>query len=125
MMMFQQKESIGKKGETLACKFLKKKGFRFLDQNFHAQGGEIDLVMYDKIREEYIFVEVKTRTNQAFGDIWESIPPQKIQKILKAGERYLLKKTKGENMPHYRIDAVFIVYQGPNPVIEHLENIGL
>lgn len=123
-MMFWKKINLGAEGEILALKFLKKKGFKFLDNNFHAQGGEIDLVMFDSKRDEYVFVEVKTRTNQAFGDILETIPPQKIQKILKAGERYLLQKIKSENMPHYRVDGVFIMYEGKKYTIEYLENIG-
>lgn len=125
MMLFSKKQTLGAKGEALALTFLKKKGLQFLEQNFHAQGGEIDIIMYDKKRKEYVFVEVKTRTNNAFGDILETIPPQKIQKILKAGERYLLMKTKSQNMPHYRVDSVFILFEGQKPVIEYMENIGL
>ncbi|MCK4453656.1 YraN family protein, partial [candidate division WOR-3 bacterium] len=37
------KTSIGKKGEALARKYLKKKGYNIIDHNFRCKLGEIDL----------------------------------------------------------------------------------
>lgn len=62
------RKMIGQRGETMAAKFFEKKGYEILERNFHAQGGEIDLIVYDHQNHEFVFVEVKTRTNDAFGD---------------------------------------------------------
>lgn len=38
--------SLGKLGENIALKHLKKKGYRFVDRNFRSKFGEIDLISY-------------------------------------------------------------------------------
>ncbi len=47
------------KGENLAGKFLKKRGYKILKRNYSGKSGEIDIIAYDK--GTISFVEVKTR----------------------------------------------------------------
>src|ERR1051325_7728398 len=57
---------LGSGGENLACRFLKKHGYKILYRNFKGRtGGEIDVVCRD--RDTLVFVEVKTRTREDFG----------------------------------------------------------
>src|SRR5438876_12115537 len=53
----------GAQGETLACRFLRRNGYKILYRNFKGHsGGEIDVVCRDK--DTLVFVEVKTRTRK-------------------------------------------------------------
>ena len=59
-MKLFSKQNIGKYGEKLAAKYLKKKGYRVIGKNLHFGRNELDLVVKNK---EFIaFVEVKTRS---------------------------------------------------------------
>src|ERR1043165_2939007 len=56
----------GAQGEKLACRFLKRSGYKILFRNFRGRrGGEIDIVCRD--HDTLVFVEVKTRTREDFG----------------------------------------------------------
>ncbi len=121
--MTREKE-IGDRGEALARQFLEAKGFRFVRQNFHAQGGEIDLVMLDPVLDEYVCVEVKTRNSDTFGDGAASITPQKFEKILAAAEDFFLKEIELPDMPFFRIDAVIVRCENGRTSCEHVEDIG-
>ena len=63
-----QKKELGKKGEEIAIRFLKKKGYRILERNYVCKMGEMDIIAREK--DTLAFIEVKTRTSTAFG------PPQ-------------------------------------------------
>jgi len=50
----------GARGEKLACRYLKRSGYKILLRNFRGRsGGEIDIVCRDN--DTLVFVEVKTR----------------------------------------------------------------
>lgn len=51
---------IGRLGEKLAVKFLKKEGYRIIERNRHESHNEIDMIA--KTKTDIVFVEVKTRT---------------------------------------------------------------
>jgi putative endonuclease len=51
---------LGAHGEKLACRFLRRQGYKILYRNFRARhGGEVDIVCRDD--DTLVFVEVKTR----------------------------------------------------------------
>lgn len=114
-------QSTGNYGETLACEYLKKRGYEIIERNYRIRGGEIDIVAMD---EEYmVFIEVKTRSSHDFGLPVESITPWKIRHLLKAAQFYLLKIDWG-NGP-FRLDFVSIDFADDrnNPTIELIKNI--
>ncbi|MCF7846510.1 MAG: YraN family protein [Candidatus Gracilibacteria bacterium] len=119
------KNPLGPKGEAIAAKYLQQRqGWELIDRNFHAQGGEIDLVMRDPESEEFIFVEVKTRTNEAFGGGKAAITQDKFEKMLRAIEDFFGKKMQLQEMPEFRIDAVILKIEGTKVFCEHVPNIG-
>ncbi len=66
----------GARGEKLACRFLKRNGYKILFRNFRGRsGGEIDVVCRDN--DTLVFVEVKTRTRE---DFWPAISRQWTEK---------------------------------------------
>ncbi len=79
--------SIGKTGEEIATQYFIKKGYKLLDKNFRTKNGEIDLI-FEKDN-TVIFVEVKFRTQDKFGDPIESITSKKISKIIETAKFYV------------------------------------
>ena len=69
------KKVLGRKGEKLAEKFLKEKGYTLLKRNFRTPFGEADLIMQDG--DEIVFIEVKTRTSETFGAPREAVGKEK------------------------------------------------
>lgn len=55
----------GKKGEDLAVKYLKEKGYIILETNWRFRRSEVDIIAKDGLI--LIFVEVKTRSYDYFG----------------------------------------------------------
>lgn len=99
------RHEYGDDGETLAEQFLLKKGFRLITQNYSSRWGEIDLVMEDG--PTLVFVEVRRRSNTAFGYPEESISPKKIQRVIKTALAYLMNTGTSHKM--VRFDVVSIV----------------
>ena len=60
------KQQLGQAAEQAACSYLTRHGLTLIARNFHARQGEIDLIMLDK--DTLVFVEVRFRSRQDFGD---------------------------------------------------------
>lgn len=61
-MKVYTRQQIGRKGERVAAKFLRRAGYRILARNQHFGRNELDLVVKD--RQYIVFVEVKTRSTE-------------------------------------------------------------
>lgn len=109
----------GQHGEEIATLFLKNLGYKILVNNFHSRFGEIDIIAKDK--DSIVFVEVKTRSNDAFGKPLEAIGSKKLLGLIKTGQLFLLKNNL-TNSP-YRLDAIEIILENQNPTINHIKNI--
>ncbi|MBI2595602.1 YraN family protein [Candidatus Daviesbacteria bacterium] len=111
----------GKKGEELACNYLKKSGYKILSRNFLIRGGEIDIIARDG--DILVFVEVKARYSHEYGLPKESITPWKIKALKKSALFYIQKINWGNNP--YRFDLVGIDYafSKDSPDIELIKNI--
>jgi putative endonuclease len=113
------KRSLGRWGEEKAAIYLKKQGYKILEQNARTSYGEIDIVAskYDTI----IFVEVKTRRSKAYGNPEESITQEKREHIINSGQAYLVDHPElGSN---WQIDVISIQCdQGNVTEIIHFEN---
>jgi len=111
--------TLGRRGEELARRFLKKKGYKILETNYRGRLGEIDLVAQDG--DSLVFVEVKTRSSMAFGHPLESINPRKQHQLTKAAGEYLA--GCGEEGRFCRFDAVSVLFSGDEePQLELIKN---
>src|SRR5438045_6507930 len=111
---------LGTRGENLACRFLRKNGYRILYRNFRGRtGGEIDIVCRD--RDTLVFVEVKTRTREDFGRPVEAVNRHQQQRIARGGLAWL--RLLGDPDILFRFDVVeVIIAEGQEPRLEILEN---
>ena len=114
--------STGRQGEQLAKKFLLQKGYFSICENYHIRGGEIDLIM--KKDDIIIFVEVKTRHGQYFGEGHEAVNGRKKIKLIRTIMHYL-----NENYQHsgqlWQLDVIGIQLQPEinRATIKHYQNI--
>jgi len=89
--------------EKIAATFLAQQGLKLVTTNFHCRYGEIDLIMQEG--NTLVFVEVRLRTNAAFGSAAASITPKKQQKLINTAQFYLQQQSL--NLP-CRFDAVLL-----------------
>ncbi|MDR0697757.1 MAG: YraN family protein [Tannerella sp.] len=108
---------LGKKGETVAVEYLKKKGYNILYLNFRYRRLEIDIVA--EIHNVLVIIEVKTKSSQNIAPPESKVDNKKILNIVNATDKYINKFNV--DMP-VRFDIITIVGKIPNIKIEHIEN---
>ncbi len=77
----------GRKGEELARAFLREQGWTILETNWRYQRAEVDIIAKDG--PVLVFVEVKTRSSEAFGRPEEFITPRKELFLTEAALAYM------------------------------------
>jgi len=97
------KRSKGDIGELFAIRLLSNLGYNLIERNFHSKFGEIDIIAQDG--NTLSFLEVKTRWSKKYGKPEESITPNKIRKIKKTIDYYLLMHNL-KNIKNYKIEIV-------------------
>lgn len=78
---------LGQRGEGIARRHLRRCGYLVLARNYRASGAEIDLVALDAA--QLVFVEVKTRSDEAAGMPQEAVDDHKREQIRRAAEAYV------------------------------------
>jgi len=81
------RQSLGKRGEDLACAELEKRGYVILDRRFRTRCGELDIVARDGT--VLVFIEVKARSGSNFGTPFESVTWKKRQRLSQMAASYL------------------------------------
>ena len=109
-----QSKGLGNYGEALAVKYLTNLGYNILDRNFTSKMGEIDIIAEDG--EYLVFVEVKYRTDTAYGLPFEAVTKAKQRKIKKTAQYYLLRHNAFDK------DCRFDIIDVQGDVIEHYKN---
>ncbi len=111
-------KDLGKIGERLAARHLRKRGYRIIERSYRSSVGEIDII--SKKGDYLVFVEVKTRRGDKFGKPFESVSKKKQAKIVKIAESYY------SNVKHTdltcRFDVISIEAKDDNYFIDHIEN---
>ncbi len=111
---------LGDRGERASVKFLRKAGYRILEQQCRNKFGEIDIVALDG--DCIVFVEVKTRRTTAKGHPVEAITFQKQQKLTRLALAYL--KERGWLERSARFDVISVLWNDGDrtPKIDHYPN---
>jgi putative endonuclease len=99
----------------MAAQYLRHHGFRVLYKNFRSRrGGEIDLVCRDCREKTLVFVEVKTRTTDAFGAPHTAVTRAQQDRIMRGAKEWL-RLINDPRVP-YRFDVVEVLIK-PNPQV--------
>ncbi|RNB76447.1 YraN family protein [Brevibacillus panacihumi] len=120
--MSMRRRVLGQQGEDLACLYLQDKGYVIRERNVRTRHGEIDVIALDG--RTLVFVEVRTRTADAYGTAQESITWKKRQKLRELALAYLQRQT--ESFPSFRFDVIAITcplgkVDGVATKIDHIE----
>ena len=110
----------GARGEKLACRLLRRSGYKILYRNFKGRsGGEIDIVCRD--RDTLVFVEVKTRTREDFGRPIAAVDREKQKRISRGGLNWLRMLDNPDIL--FRFDVVeVIIAEDASPRLELIKN---
>ena len=114
------KKIRGKKGEDLACRYLKEQGYRILDRNVRYKMGEIDIVA--QIDDTICFVEVKARTRTDYGMPRDAVDVRKQHKLIRCAQLYLKLHPGYAQRFSPRMDIVEILYREDGVFARHTSN---
>lgn len=120
MLFGKTTRDIGRYGEKVAARYLKKHGYRIRAKNFLSKHGEIDIVAENK--EFLAIVEVKARKDSPenfalYGLPSEAVTKKKQQHILYTARLYLEKHPTKKAI---RFDVIE-VYLGETATVRHIE----
>jgi ribonuclease HII len=108
--------SLGREAENLAAAYLEARGYDIVARNQRTGGGELDLVAQDG--EVLVFVEVKARSMDLFGNAAEAVDTRKQKRLIAAAQAYLAENCA--SLPVCRFDVMCLDYSGDAPGIEHM-----
>ena len=80
-------ERLGRQGEDIACRELRRRGYAILARRFRTRRGEIDIVARDG--DVLVFVEVKARSSRGFGGALGAVTPRKQRRVMAMAQRYM------------------------------------
>ena len=115
------KQRIGKYGEDLACDFLKRKGYKIISRNIKLSFQEIDII--SKFGDTIVFVEVKTRTGNSFGEADEVVTDEKVENLQKAICQYLSINNLDSSQIRLDLIAIDISKENKTARIRHYKDI--
>ncbi len=115
-MSFLRKE-IGTKGEKIAEKYLKKRGFKSLSRNFRKSVGEIDLLMGNG--EDLVIIEVRTVDKSYNYDISDKIPVAKRRQLVRVANHLIAEMD--DPIPNIRFDVCLVTLQ-PKISVNHIRD---
>jgi len=117
--MSNSRKELGRRGEELAVEYLKRKQYKILCCNYSSRLGEIDIIARNS--GDLVFVEVKTRSTDAFGSPAAAVTRRKQQQIIKVAQLYLQSKKLEESS--VRFDVVSVIIDKYNQkIIEIIRN---
>ncbi|RPH52940.1 MAG: YraN family protein [Desulfobacteraceae bacterium] len=111
-------QQFGKESESTAARYLKKKGYKIIEQNYRTKLGEIDIIAKEK--NTIVFVEVKSRKSASYGNPKYAVTPKKMRKISMVALYFL--KVTNQSSSKARFDVVSISHGGEDPQIEIIKN---
>ncbi|MBE6779454.1 MAG: YraN family protein [Clostridia bacterium] len=113
---------VGIQGEKRVAHFLRQRGFNVIKRNYQCRFGEIDIIAENG---EYIlFVEVKTRKQNALISGVEAVDSHKQSRITLSAQDYI-SKTLCEKQPRFDVAEVTVCEKSDGSVgysLKYIEN---
>ena len=85
---------------------MKNLGYWILVRNFKTNNGEIDIIAKDK--DEYVFIEVKTRVSKKYGRPLDAINESKKKHILQTSKYYIYVNNLENKFIRYDVIEVYM-----------------
>lgn len=108
---------IGRHAENIAVDFLMKKGWKILTQNYRYRRSEVDIIAQSQ--DIIVFVEVKYRASDAFGNPEDAVDERKQNQIIQGANHYVYTQNISSNI---RFDIISIQQMMNEYQITHFED---
>jgi putative endonuclease len=113
--------ATGRRGEDLAHRFLRDKGYQIVARNYRLASGRAEADLIARDGEDLVIVEVKTRETDAYGPPDRAVGTEKLRHMSWVAKDYAARtRTPPANL---RMDVVTVVLTQP-PRIELLRAVG-
>jgi putative endonuclease len=99
-----QRQELGILGENLAVDELRARGYSILARRHRSRYGEIDIIAEQG--RVVVFIEVKLRTTDLFGEAFEAIPRWKQRRIITVAVDYLSRNQLLDRPVRFDVAAV-------------------
>jgi putative endonuclease len=109
----------GGKGEDLAARYLRRRGYRILERNVWCGRFEIDLIVRRK--DTVVFVEVRSAASGGPVRPEDTVNARKREHIRQAARRWISRHPAPDHF--YRFDVIAVVFPASGrPEITHIED---
>ena len=116
--MTRERLDLGRLGEELALKEIKRLGYKVVTKNYRCPLGEIDLIA--RAADCLVFIEIKTRKDSSLGYAKEAVDQRKMRQISKVALAYM--KANDCMDSKARFDVIAIHIKGERAEIEFVRN---
>ena len=116
--MTRERLDLGKEGEELALKKIKRLGYKCIARNYRCLLGEVDLIASHE--DCLVFIEIKTRKGKSLGYAKEAIDGRKRRQLSKVALAYM--KSNNCSDTKSRFDVVAINLRDGKEEIEVIQN---
>lgn len=107
----------GRRGEALALRHLRRRGYEILGTNWHCRQGELDIIA--RQGNTLVFLEVRTRRQARTDEAFASITTRKRERLLAAVQAWLEAHECSD--ADWRLDVIAVALGG-RARIEHVED---
>ena len=116
--MTKERLELGRFGEELAYKKIKRLGYKKIVRNYRCPQGEVDLIANDG--DTLVFIEIKTRRDKSVGYAKEAVNARKRRQLSKVALFYMKSNNCFETKA--RFDVIAVSLKGGKPLIEVIKN---
>jgi len=114
----QERLELGRYGEALAYKKIRRLGYKKIIRNYRCPLGEVDLIANDG--DTLVFIEIKTRKGRPTGYAKEAVDARKKRQLSKVALSYM--KSNNCSEAKARFDVIAISIKEDKPQIEVVKN---
>jgi putative endonuclease len=112
-----QHNEFGQISEDRAAAYLMARGYTIRERNWRFQRKEVDIIAQKN--GILVFVEVKARRNDNFGDALDAVTDDKIRNLIHAANAYVRYYRLDLSI---RFDVITVLGEPGNQVVEHIED---
>jgi putative endonuclease len=120
--MSAARQSMGKRGESVAAKWLSVHGWQIAERRFRNGHRDIDLVAtrLEGDARTVAFVEVKTRATHSFGGPVSAVSWRKQRELVRSAKVWMSRFQRPGDT--FRFDVIGVILGSQNVRVQHVEN---
>lgn len=114
--MQNNSQKTGRAGEAVAKQYLTERGYTILETNWRYRKLEVDIIASHMGL--IVFVEVKARSNNNYGEPEEFVGTKKQRFLVEAAHQYLVEKELDQEA---RFDIISVTGHNNNTTVKHFQ----